>query len=357
MDEKSFFHDRLSKVIFLDIKKEVLHSIFKDYLDEEVLMPIISSNLVEKIKNGDNLSNINISCFIEGIFYILGADKSFKYNDIYIKLIKANSDNIKIVKKIIYENIKRENYEDAFILLSGLIQVEENSENFDKLILTVDKLRKTDEFLTAIELEIIKNAEILFDSKIPFLYQAIISNDQENFEEAYSCITNYFIKGGEKTSELLDFSNNLKILNSYSKGKKLIHTSPTEALKLLLPLFDEYEEDAEFLYYIAVAYRHLNNHEKAIYYLNDALVIDNNIVELFNELGINYAALNNYDNAIKYLRKAFEAVKSVEICTNIIMCYYNKGDLAQARLHLLIAKKLNEKDEIVIKLEKLLETK
>jgi tetratricopeptide (TPR) repeat protein len=354
MDEKSFFYNRLSKVIFLDIKKEILHNTFKDYYDEEILLPIISSNLVDKIQNGENLSNIPFSFFIEGIFYVLGADKAFKYNEIYKKLIKANIDNIKVIKSIIFNLIKKENYEDAFILLFGLIQVEENSENYDNLIQVLDKLKGSGDFFTVISLDIIKKAEGMFDSKIPFLYEAIIRNDEENFERSYLCINNYFEKGGQKTPDLIEFSNNLMLLNKYNEGKEIIHSNPTESLKLLLPLFDEYEENAEFLYYIAVAYRHLKNHEKAIYYLNEALAIDTNIVELFNELGINYAALNDYDNAIKYLRKAFEVVKSVEICTNLIMCYYNKGDLVQAKLHLTIAKKLNPEDEIVIKLEKLI---
>ena len=81
------------------------------------------------------------------------------------------------------------------------------------------------------------------------------------------------------------------------------------------------------------------------------IAIDSALVEVVNELGINYASLNDFNNAIKYLRKAFEATKSIEICTNLIMCYLNKGDMKHAKLHYDIAKKINSEDEIVKKLE------
>ncbi|MNI79377.1 Tetratricopeptide repeat protein [compost metagenome] len=64
-------------------------------------------------------------------------------------------------------------------------------------------------------------------------------------------------------------------------------------------------------------------------------------------MGINYASLEDFENAIKYFRKAFEATRDIEICTNLIMCYLNSGDLKQARLHLEIAEKINKDDEIV----------
>ena len=93
------------------------------------------------------------------------------------------------------------------------------------------------------------------------------------------------------------------------------------------------------------------NHEKAIYYLNEALNIDSSIVEVVNEMGINYASLGNYERAIAYLRKAFQATKSVEVCTNLILGYLNSGNLKDAKVHLEIAKKLDPEDQVVVELE------
>lgn len=66
------------------------------------------------------------------------------------------------------------------------------------------------------------------------------------------------------------------------------------------------EDNPTVYYYVAVAYRMLENYDKAIYYLNKALEIDNGLIDAVNELAINYAALENYDIAIKYLRKALK---------------------------------------------------
>jgi predicted transcriptional regulator len=58
--------------------------------------------------------------------------------------------------------------------------------------------------------------------------------------------------------------------------------------------------------------------------------------------------------AVEYLRKAFESTKSVEICTNLIMCYIDMKDFEKAKVHLKLAQKLSPKDEVVLEIEKLL---
>lgn len=120
-------------------------------------------------------------------------------------------------------------------------------------------------------------------------------------------------------------------------------------------MLDEFKEDVVLNYYIAVGYRIIGNYEKAIYYLMEAINIDSNMPEIVNELGINYASLGNFDKAIEFLRKAFEVTKSVEICTNLIMCYINSGKIEDAKNHLEIAKRLDPKDEIVLQLEGILQ--
>ena len=61
-----------------------------------------------------------------------------------------------------------------------------------------------------------------------------------------------------------------------------------------------------------------------------------------------------FEEAIIYFKKAFEASRDVEICTNIIMCYLNLNDLENAKLHLDIAKNLNPEDEIVKQIDNMI---
>lgn len=130
--------------------------------------------------------------------------------------------------------------------------------------------------------------------------------------------------------------------------------SPEKSIGLLLSLVDVFDSNPLLYYYLGVAYRKLDNYEKAIYYLNESLNIESGILEVVNELGVNYACLGDFETAIKYFKKGFEASKDVEICTNIVMCYLNLGDKENAKLHLDIAKKLNPEDEVVVDLDRIL---
>lgn len=76
------------------------------------------------------------------------------------------------------------------------------------------------------------------------------------------------------------------------------------------------------------------------------------MVEPINELGINYAYLGDFENALKCFKKAFEATRDIEICTNIIMCYLNLNKLEEAKKHLNIAKAIDKDDEVLVDIER-----
>lgn len=352
---KSYFSERLSSVLFLEINKNKLMRLFNVFLEENANMPIKSSKLITEIKAGNNLNEISINNFLEGMFYVLGIDENFKYNPIYIDMLVNFNGSIPFIKNLVFNEIKSENYEDAYIFIKGLVNVEKNEENYEKLISLAEILREKDKGFTNEELGVITKAKELENFPVPFLYEALIKKDNGDFEEALFSINTYISKGGIKTSEVIELMHSLKNIVNYEEGKNILYEDPDKALKLLIPLLEEYGDNAALYFNIAVGYRILENYEKAIYYLNEALEIDDALVEVVNELGINYASLGDFDKAILYLRKAFEATKSVEICTNLIMCYIDAGDLKQAKNHLEIAKKLDSKDEIVVKLAALLD--
>ena len=106
-----------------------------------------------------------------------------------------------------------------------------------------------------------------------------------------------------------------------------------------------------------MAFRKLENYDKAIYYLEESIRRESGILEVVVELGLNYACIGQYEKAIELFKKAFEASRDVEICTNIIMCYLNTGDIENAKVHLEIAKKLNPEDEIVKQIYEIIKKK
>ncbi|WP_333887493.1 tetratricopeptide repeat protein [Clostridium sp.] len=351
MNIKSYFAEKLSKLLFLEVRKENVKKIFHVLLKEDIYIPINSKYIVDSVKLKDNLDKIPVTYFIEGMFYVLGADEDFKFNKYYKEIISKDKNNNNFIKSIIGKNVKNKNYEEGYIILKGLSQIEDTIGIYDKLIIMAEELRKKNNVFKEEELNILQKAKLKDNYALPYLYEAIIKKEEGNYKRALFCINDYVAKGGEETLDVTDMKQWLKSCVDYDRGKELLESNPIEALKYLIPLIDILGNNASIYYYIAVAYRMIANHEKAIYYLNEALNIDSSIVEVVNEMGINYASLGNYERAIAYLRKAFQATKSVEVCTNLILCYLNSGNLKDAKVHLEIAKKLDPEDQVVVELE------
>lgn len=354
MDAKTHFKSKLSAILFLEMKKERVGQIFNTNIAEDIYIPIATDSIIKKVSNGEEVNSIPIGFFIEGMFYVLGADEAFKYNNLYKDLINCTPKAINYIKGRIAEVIKNKNYEDGYIMLKGLSTVNNSKEIYDKLILVLENLRISNNMYLEEELNILERAKEIENYVEPYFYESIIKKDKGDFEGALFAINTFIAKGGKETPEVLELKNSLKMINAYDKAKAIVYDKPEEAIAILLPLLEQLGDKPEVYYYIAIAYRILENYEKAIYYLEKSMEIDNSYPEVFNELGINYACLEDFKTAIVYLRKVFEVTKSIEVCTNLIMCYMNLGDYKQAKLHLDIAKKIDDKDEIANQLENIL---
>lgn len=370
MELKTYFISKLSQMLFLDIKKERIEALFNVTVNEAVYLPVRACRMIQKAEE-QQVEQIPMVFFIEGMFYVIGADESFKYTPLYKKILRQNPDFMQFIKGTIFKEIQKGNYEegnsesenskdsnieDAYLMLKGLLAIEETKDNYEKLFMLVDSLRVNNKMYETEELDMIQKAKKIDGFATPYIYEVMIKKEKGEVKEALKAMEQYFEYGGKATEELKGLEEVLRNGANYQEGKELIYEAPEKALKMLLPLLEVFEEEAPLYFYIGVAYRVLNNYEKAIYYLNEALRIDSALVEVVNELGINYASLGDYKTAVAYLRKAFEATKAVEICTNIVMCYLNLGEVEQAKLHLEIAKKLAPEDEIVNELEILIKS-
>jgi tetratricopeptide (TPR) repeat protein len=190
---------------------------------------------------------------------------------------------------------------------------------------------------------------------LAYYYESNICYENSEYEKAKLSLNEYFSLGGELKDEIINYKANLEYMITYSQGKDMLYENPKEALGKLLVLLDETKENAVLYYHIAVGYRLINNYEKAIYYLNEALSIDKDFVDVVNELGLNYACLGDYATGLQYFHKVFEASNAVEVCTNIIMCYINMKDIKSAKQYLEIAKGINSEDEVLKDIEAMIE--
>lgn len=360
MDYRAIFKEKLSKMLFLEIDQKGFKNTINmpDYveLDNETLfIPISSEYITSNIKDEVKIKNLPIYYFVEGILMTLAIDKDFRLNNDYECIMSYIKDGENYAKGLIANKVKNEDLIDAYLLLKGLYRFAGEIEVLEKLLVVGESLREKDSAFSDILMEDIEYTEEQgIKSPIAYLYKAIILNDKGDYRSARVAINEYKNRGGKETDDVKIVMTNITNLSDYETAIEMLETEPAKAIGLLLGLADQFSGNPLLYYYISVAYRNLENYEKAIYYLNESLEIETGILEVIVELGINYACLGEYEEAIKYFKKAFEASKNVEICTNIVMCYMNLNNDKDAKLHIEIAKKLKADDEIVMQLDKML---
>ncbi|ABR33168.1 tetratricopeptide repeat protein [Clostridium beijerinckii] len=357
---KTMYKDKLSKLLFLEMNKEGFKRSLNipegvNFKNDDLYLPISSDYVVSNVNDEVKLSNLPIYYFVEGIFITFGADKNVKYNDDYGTILSYIPDAEECVKSLIADRIKKDRLEDAYILLKGLYRYTREEEILTKLLAIGETIREKDSGFSEILLEDIEEFKEKFEkSPEPHLYNALILKDDGDYKGAEVEINEYINKGGKKTDEIDKIIGDITNISHFEKAVEYLKDEPKKAIELLLPLSEEFNENPLVYYYLGVGYRRIENYNKAIHYLNKSLTIESGSLETVNELGMNYACIGEYEEAIKYFRKAFEASKEVEICTNIVMCYINLGDKEQAKIHLELAKKIAPEDDIVIEIDQML---
>lgn len=359
MDYKSVFKEKLGKLLFLEIDWEGFKRSTKipevvKLKTKDLYIPISSKYITSNVEDELKIKNLPIYYFIEGMLTALGADSNLSYSEDYIIILNNIKESEKCGKTLVANRVKEHNLTDAYLLIKGLYVATGNEEYYKKLLLVGETIREEDSAFSEILLEDIEEGKKEFiNMPDPYLYKAVILKAKEDFVGAKVEINEYVNKGGEVTDDIKTIIKDIDNVTAFEKAVEMLDEKPEKSIGMLLGLLDHFKKNPLLYYYIAVGYRKLENYEKAIYYLNESLEIESGILEVVNELGINYACLGDYEEAIKYFKKAFEASKDIEICTNIVMCYLNMGDEENAKLHLDIAKKMNPEDEIVQKIERM----
>ena len=360
MDYNSAFKEKLGKLLFLELdkegfKKSVGIPSYVSFNNKDLYLPISSEYITKNIQDEIKIKNLPIFYFIEGMFLAIGADENLRFNDDYEIILSYIKDSDTCIRSVISKKIKENNLIDGYLLLKGYYRVSKDNEVMKKLLLVGESIREKDSGFKDILLSDIQYCEenLLNISEV-YLYKALILKDNGDFKGAKVAINEYTNKGGKITDEIKGIIDDINNVSNYEIAIEHLNDDPVKTIKMQLDLLNNFDKNPLIYYYLGVAYRKLENYEKAIYYLKESLERESGIYEVVVELGINYACINDFESAIKYFKKAFEATKEVEICTNIVMCYMNLNNYDEAKLHLEIAKKLNPDDEIVKDLEKIL---
>lgn len=360
MNYKTMYKDKLSKMLFLEINQKAFFKSINTsenirLKNDELYIPISTEHVANDVEDEIRINNLPIYYFIEGMFMALGADENFKFNDDYGCILSYIDNSEQCIKSIIADKVKKNDLQDAYILAKGLYRYNKEQEIMEAILSIGETIREENKEFSELLLQDIEDCkEKFYHSPKPYLYSALISKEEGDYKKAQVEINEYINKGGERTEEIEIIINDINNIGNYEKAIEVVNDEPEKTIKLLLPLHEQFEKNPLIYYYLAVAYRKLDNYDKAIHYLMESLQIESGILEVINELGLNYAYIKNYEQAIKYFKKAFEASNEVGICTNIVMCYIKLGDKKQAKEYLEKAKKIDPKDEIVIEIDQML---
>jgi len=341
------FLERLDDLVFLDVKKEALKN-FIDIDEEYLSLPMFTDRMVVASINITKSDEIPMKNFIEGIFYSLGVCDNIKNKLKYVEIIKSRPECFNYIKGEIYKNIKEEKLFKAYLLLKGLFTIEENLENYEKLLkLCFELMSKNFKFIEEMKdiISIGKEKNLI----ISHLYESYLYYHLKEFDNAKSSLDDFLAHGGSLTKEQLDFKDDLSNIVNYNLGKEKIFEDPSFALKLLIPLMDDFSDDPSLLYYIALGYRKLGIYEKAIFYLKEALFIDESFMDCLNEMGLNYALLGLYDEAIRYFEKVYSSLKNIEVINNLILCYHYINNKTMVSKLIEEGKIIAKDDEIFLK--------
>lgn len=359
MDYRIEFKEKLGKMLFLEMdiegfKRTISMPEYVRFNNKELYLPIIADHLTANANNEMKLKNLPIYYFIEGMFAAIGLDENLKYNEDYEIILDYIKDTESCIKGLISDKINKDKLLDGYILLKGYYRYSKDIEAMKKMLLVGESLREKDTGFTDILLDDIKYCEEnSLKIKEAYLYKAIILRDKTDFKGARVAIHEFINNGGNVTDDIKILIDDVENISTYEKAIELIKEEPAKTVGMLLGLLDKFDKNPLIYYYLAVAYRRLEDYDNAITYLKESIKIESGILEVVVELGMNYACINDFESALVYFKKAFEASRDVEICTNIIMCYINMNKLEDAKQHLEIAKKLNKDDEIVKEIEEM----
>ena len=95
---KTMYKDKLSKLLFLEIKKEGFKRSINipdnvKFKNDDSYMPISAEYVAANANNPITLTNLPIYYFVEGIFIAFGADKNIRYNEDYGMILSYIPDS------------------------------------------------------------------------------------------------------------------------------------------------------------------------------------------------------------------------------------------------------------------------
>lgn len=348
MSYNSYLKREIEKALFIEIGRDipmVLNG--RELILKKGEYPILPKDMVKMAEENAKGSGIKLPVLVDGMIYIVGCDKEFKYTSLYEDFLRENKGiSSYIISKI--EQKKSTDMKEALIYLNALCEINNKKENlYNRVIHLMNMFEKLN--LEFLEDEIIKSLEYLVeeyeDFPLPFYHlgEYYINSDRDKAKiYLRKCLD--FEETRLDANDLLD---RIKSVEEYDLAiEKVREGNGEEVLKTLHIITQEEPENLDAKYYLAVALRQSQQFQKALMVLKE---LNDNIErqEVYAEIALNLASLSDYKSALTYFKKALEIKPDeIGIVCNIGVCHLSLGEVEEAKKAFSLANRINPDDEI-----------
>lgn len=334
---------------------------------KDVPIPV-SVESIQQHAQKESFQTIPFETIVEGMIYVLGVDRHFKYNPQYIQFLKLTHE--KILDYILYQGIKHaeeQNYYDAIIFFRAALFMEKENlsalYNYGKCCRDIFDLSKDVDEKKDFKAEAIyifeTLAELYPDFAPSYYYLGFFYFNEKMFEktritwEKYLGLSDDEERKGEIQLRLIQLEDHV----TYERGYTYILNQKYEkGLELLLPLEERHPKWWNLLFFIGLAYRNMKDYTMAIVYFKKVMSIKPSQIDTINELGLCYTSQGDFKNAEKYFKKAILLNgNDHEVLSNLAVVYMNTGQFDEAEECLIKASEIAPDDEIVLQWQKMLQ--
>jgi tetratricopeptide (TPR) repeat protein len=355
-----YLSEKTKDVVFTELKKgkEIVINDYK--IDNSFSIPMLTKDVLKKVK-GDQDVDINVDSMINGMIKVIGIDEEFKYADKYIEFLLNFDSEIgnKILKNGLYYASK-ESYIEGLIHISAAYKFLNDDinvlYNYAKICDELAEKEKDDKE---------KYNDFLEEAKEVFNY---IVEKYPDFPDSYYFLGFYYAMDSEysrakeyfkiainngiddnKRAKIIELIKDLEDKSQFEIGSKLVMDERfQEGLEKLLPLEEFHTDWWNLLFFIGLAYRHLNEYEKAIDYFTRTLKYNSGHSETLNELGIACLSIGNTKDAKTAYKEAIKInPNNHELLCNMGIVHLNEENFDEAERYLKLAKKIKNDDDIV----------
>lgn len=328
-----YFKEKTSNLTFIELKENSFVELKGYVIKDELPLPILTEGLIKGIREGSYEEEISIGEIIQGIIYTMGTDTTFPYIEEYKEILYSYDDNI--VDYIFYTAIKdleKGKIDEGCIKLRALLILEaRNIKAIFNYGLGIEALAKK-----YIEEDDTKGQ--LFLDFSTNLFESILDIDGDYALAHYKLGYHYlhseqylkasltwkkFITRSRDEVLVQEVRNEIDRIDddvTFETGLTyLIYKDYEKSLNLLLQLMPKYKDNWNLNFSIARCYIGMELYDLAIEYISEAIELNDNDPDLYNELGIIY--YNNGD-----IIKAIEIFTAgINSCENDLKLFYNRG--------------------------------